>query len=226
MARKGSEERNLASPESQPLKSQFSSACAGDSTSDSELARLLLGRCWQPGTALGAAAAVPHAGLWNLPEATKDCRREGSWHLAQHRGLVGDAFVSPMGQGSRACGIKRRQGSNSTAPAGVLSYCSNCTSITVYQSFLDAFDARELQELEPLWSPALLAYLGAEGKDEESGWGLSQNGILPLLISSQLLQWGNNLVPANHSPFQGTRGPCWQLQLLQGAAALGNRSCC
>lgn len=63
MARKGSEERNWASPESQSLKSQFSSACAGDSASDSGLARLLLGRCWQPGTALGAAAAVPHAGL-------------------------------------------------------------------------------------------------------------------------------------------------------------------
>lgn len=64
------------------------------------------------------------------------------------------------------------------------------------------------------------------GKDEEFGLGLSQNGYLLLLISYQLLQQGHNSIPADHSPFQVTRGTGSWLWVLAGAAAAGNRSCC
>lgn len=72
---------------------------------------------------MGAAAAVPHTGLWSLPEAAKDWRRPRAQDLVQHRGVVGDALVSLGGRlGSRANGIKMRQGSTSATPGSVLSY--------------------------------------------------------------------------------------------------------
>lgn len=77
--------------------------CTGDSASGSELAQLLPGRCLPPGTAVGAAAAVPQPGLGSLPEAAKDWRRQRARDLVRHRGVVGDALVSLMGgaQGER-----------------------------------------------------------------------------------------------------------------------------
>lgn len=47
---------------------------------------------------MGAAAAVPHTGLWSLPEAAKDWRRPRARDLVQHRGVVGDALVSLGGE--------------------------------------------------------------------------------------------------------------------------------
>lgn len=95
--------------------------------------------------------------------------------------------------------------------------------ITAYKSLLVPFDAREHQELEPCWSPALPDYLGEQGKHEESGQPMRQKGILLLLISSQLLQWGNSSFPFL---LQGTRRPCWKLRGLEGDAAVGNRIRC
>lgn len=91
---------------------------------------------------------------------------------------------------------------------------SSSIAVTAYKSLLDPLDAREHQELEPCWSPALPAYQGAEGKDEEPGWGLSQNGILPLLIFSQLLQQGDN--PHHCKPLPFARHT-WTSLVAQGS---------
>lgn len=73
--------------------------CAEDSVSDSELAQLLLGRCWPAGAAVLQQLSRTQGGLWSLPRATKERRRERARDLLQYRGVVRDPSVSLMGEG-------------------------------------------------------------------------------------------------------------------------------